>query len=111
MLTGQYDPSLLQQGLVGQAILPATVSGNDLQTQIFNILYHTLRTTFSCFSPAGGDLTVSLTEGLATLEGIHLVCPNVQISGIDPSNINNITLQVTLDSRGSDQLFRCVTMP
>lgn len=51
---------------------------------------------------AGGDLTVSLTEGLATLEGIHLqltsanlVCPNVQISGIDPSNINNITLQVT----------------
>lgn len=52
--------------------------------------------------PAGGDLTVSLTDGLATLEGIHLqltsanlVCPNVQISGIDPSNINNITLQVT----------------
>ncbi|XP_073702923.1 zinc finger protein 236-like [Garra rufa] len=76
VLTGQYDPSLLQQGLVGQAILPATVS-------------------------AGGDLTVSLTEGLATLEGIHLqltptnlVCPNVQISGIDPSNINNITLQI-----------------
>ncbi|XP_057197139.1 zinc finger protein 236-like isoform X1 [Triplophysa rosa] len=76
VLTGQYDSSLLQQGLVGQAILPATVS-------------------------AGGDLTVSLTEGLATLEGIHLqltsgnlVCPNVQISGIDPSNINNITLQI-----------------
>ncbi|RXN06522.1 zinc finger protein 236 [Labeo rohita] len=76
VLAGQYDPSLLQQGLVGQAILPATVS-------------------------AGGDLTVSLTEGLATLEGIHLqltptnlVCPNVQISGIDPSNINNITLQI-----------------
>ncbi|XP_048008749.1 zinc finger protein 236-like isoform X2 [Megalobrama amblycephala] len=69
VLTGQYDPSLLQQGLVGQAILPATVS-------------------------AGGDLTVSLSEGLATLEGIHLVCPNVQISGIDPSNINNITLQI-----------------
>lgn len=53
--------------------------------------------------PAGGDLTVSLTEGIATLEGIHLqltstnlVCPNVQISGIDPSNINNITLQVKL---------------
>lgn len=42
VLTGQYDPSLLQQGLVGQAILPATVSGNDLQTQIYNILYHTL---------------------------------------------------------------------
>lgn len=76
VLTGQYDHSLLQQGLVGQAILPATVS-------------------------AGGDLTVSLAEGLATLEGIHLqltptnlVCPNVQISGIDPSNINNITLQI-----------------
>lgn len=28
VLAGQYDPSLLQQGLVGQAILPATVSGN-----------------------------------------------------------------------------------
>ncbi|KAA0703564.1 Zinc finger protein 236 [Triplophysa tibetana] len=76
VLTGQYDSSLLQHGLVGQAILPATVS-------------------------AGGELTVSLTEGLATLEGIHLqltsgnlVCPNVQISGIDPSNINNITLQI-----------------
>ncbi|XP_051573971.1 zinc finger protein 236-like isoform X2 [Myxocyprinus asiaticus] len=76
VLTGPYESSLLQQGLVGQAILPATVS-------------------------AGGDLTVSLTEGLATLEGIHLqltsanlVCPNVQISGIDPSNINNITLQI-----------------
>nr|XP_055065958.1 zinc finger protein 236-like isoform X1 [Misgurnus anguillicaudatus] len=76
VLMGQYDPHLLQQGLVGQAILPATVS-------------------------AGGDLTVSLSEGLATLEGIHLqltsanlVCPNVQISGIDPSNINNITLQI-----------------
>lgn len=48
-----------------------------------------------------GDLTVSLSDGLTTLEGIHLqltpanlVCPNVQISGIDPSNINNITLQV-----------------
>lgn len=27
VLTGQYDSSLLQQGLVGQAILPATVSG------------------------------------------------------------------------------------
>ncbi len=29
VLAGQYDSSLLQQGLVGQAILPATVSGND----------------------------------------------------------------------------------
>ena len=48
---------------------------------------------------------MSLSEGLATLEGIHLqltsanlVCPNVQISGIDTSNINNITLQVTSPS-------------
>ncbi|KAM3872736.1 zinc finger protein 236 [Diretmus argenteus] len=76
VLTGQFDQSLLQQGLVGQAILPASMS-------------------------AGGDLTVSLSDGLATLEGIHLqltsanlVCPNVQISGIDTSNINNITLQI-----------------
>lgn len=52
---------------------------------------------------AAGDLTVSLPDGLTTLDGIHLqltpgnlVCPNVQISGIDTSNINNITLQVTL---------------
>jgi len=51
---------------------------------------------------AAGDLTVSLPEGLTTLDGIHLqltpaslVCPNVQISGLDTSNINNITLQVT----------------
>lgn len=50
---------------------------------------------------AAGDLTVSLPDGLTTLDGIHLqltpanlVCPNVQISGIDTSNINNITLQV-----------------
>lgn len=78
-LTGQFDQSLLQQGLVGQAILPASMS-------------------------AGGDLTVSLSDGLATLEGIqlqlssaNLVCPSVQISGIDTSNIsniNNITLQI-----------------
>ncbi|XP_059921116.1 zinc finger protein 236-like isoform X3 [Gadus macrocephalus] len=76
VLTGQFDPSLLQQGLVGQAILPASMSG--------------------------GDLTVSLTDGLATLEGIHLqltptnlVCPNVQISGMDAgTTINNITLQI-----------------
>lgn len=51
---------------------------------------------------AAGDLTVSLPDGLTTLDGIHLqltpanlVCPNVQISGIDTGNINNITLQVT----------------
>ncbi|XP_061116663.1 zinc finger protein 236-like isoform X1 [Conger conger] len=76
VLTGQFDQNLLQQGLVGQAILPASVS-------------------------AAGDLTVSLPEGLATLEGIqlqltstNLVCPNVQISGIDTTNINNITLQI-----------------
>nr|XP_058133894.1 zinc finger protein 236 isoform X2 [Dasypus novemcinctus] len=75
-LTGQLDQSLLQQGLLGQALLPASV-------------------------PAGGDLTVSLTDGgLATLEGIqlqlaaNLVGPNVQISGIDASSINNITLQI-----------------
>lgn len=56
-----------------------------------------------CSRPsAAGDLTVSLPDGLTTLDGIqlqltptNLVCPNVQISGIDPSNINNITLQVT----------------
>nr|XP_040021934.1 zinc finger protein 236-like isoform X2 [Gasterosteus aculeatus aculeatus] len=76
VLTGQFDQSLLQPGLVGQAILPATMS-------------------------AAGDLTVSLPDGLTTLDGIHLqltpgnlVCPNVQISGIDTSNINNITLQI-----------------
>ncbi|XP_035499603.1 zinc finger protein 236-like isoform X2 [Scophthalmus maximus] len=73
VLTGQFDQSLLQQGLVGQAILPASMS-------------------------AAGDLTVSLPDGLTTLDGIHLqltpanlVCPNVQISGIDA---NNITLQI-----------------
>ncbi|XP_034729238.1 zinc finger protein 236-like [Etheostoma cragini] len=76
VLTGQFDQNLLQQGLVGQAILPASMS-------------------------AAGDLTVSLPDGLTTLDGIHLqltpaslVCPNVQISGIDTSNINNITLQI-----------------
>ncbi|KAB0399007.1 hypothetical protein E2I00_017672 [Balaenoptera physalus] len=70
------DQSLLQQGLLGQAVLPASVS-------------------------AGGDWTVSLTDGsLATLEGIqlqlaaNLVAPSVQISGIDASSINNITLQI-----------------
>uniref|UniRef100_A0A8C9QHL2 Zinc finger protein 236 n=1 Tax=Spermophilus dauricus TaxID=99837 RepID=A0A8C9QHL2_SPEDA len=77
VLTGQFDQNLQNlQGLVGQGILPAAVS-------------------------AGGDLTVSLTDGsLATLEGIqlqlaaNLVGPNVQISGIDASSINNITLQI-----------------
>ncbi|XP_027431698.2 zinc finger protein 236 isoform X11 [Zalophus californianus] len=76
VLTGQFDQNVLQQGLVGQAILPASVS-------------------------AGGDWTVSLTDGsLTTLEGIqlqlaaNLVGPNVQISGIDASSINNITLQI-----------------
>ncbi|XP_059751598.1 zinc finger protein 236 isoform X6 [Balaenoptera ricei] len=76
VLAGQLDQSLLQQGLLGQAVLPASVS-------------------------AGGDWTVSLTDGsLATLEGIqlqlaaNLVAPSVQISGIDASSINNITLQI-----------------
>ncbi|KAM3614930.1 uncharacterized protein V6R79_020939 [Siganus canaliculatus] len=76
VLTGQFDQNLLQPGLVGQAILPASMS-------------------------AAGDLTVSLPDGLTTLDGIHLqltpaslVCPNVQISGIDNGNINNITLQI-----------------
>uniref|UniRef100_A0A671WLP4 Zinc finger protein 236 n=1 Tax=Sparus aurata TaxID=8175 RepID=A0A671WLP4_SPAAU len=76
VLAGQFDQNLLQPGLVGQAILPASMS-------------------------AAGDLTVSLPDGLTTLDGIHLqltpanlVCPNVQISGIDTSNINNITLQI-----------------
>ncbi|XP_071593118.1 zinc finger protein 236 isoform X5 [Heliangelus exortis] len=76
VLTSQFDQNLLQQGLVGQAILPASVS-------------------------AGGDVTVSLTDGsLATLEGIqlqlaaNLVGQNVQISGIDTTSINNITLQI-----------------
>ncbi|KAK2499373.1 hypothetical protein MC885_001907 [Smutsia gigantea] len=75
VLTGQFDQSLLQQGLVSQALLPATMS-------------------------AGGDWTVSLTDGsVTTLEGIqlqlaaNLLGPNVQISGIDASSINNITLQ------------------
>ncbi|XP_067888593.1 zinc finger protein 236-like isoform X3 [Heterodontus francisci] len=77
VLTSQFEQNLLQQGLVGQAILPASMS-------------------------AGGDLTLSLTDAsFAALEGIqlqltsaNLVGQNVQISGIDPSNINNITLQI-----------------
>ncbi|XP_054439767.1 zinc finger protein 236 [Pteronotus mesoamericanus] len=76
VLTGQFDPSLLQPGLVSQAVLPGSVS-------------------------AGSDWTVSLSDGsLAALEGIQLqlaasvVGPNVQISGIDASGINNITLQI-----------------
>ncbi|XP_047554226.1 zinc finger protein 236 isoform X5 [Lutra lutra] len=76
VLAGQFEQSVLQQGLVGQAVLPASVS-------------------------AGGDWTVSLTDGsLTTLEGVqlqlaaNLVGPNVQISGIDASSINNITLQI-----------------
>ncbi|XP_041844446.1 zinc finger protein 236-like isoform X2 [Melanotaenia boesemani] len=77
-LTGQFDQNLLQPGLVSQAILPASMS-------------------------AAGDLTVSLPDSLTTLDGIHLqltpVCPNVQISGIDTSNINNITLQCLFPSQ------------
>ncbi|XP_077455231.1 zinc finger protein 236 isoform X1 [Stigmatopora argus] len=74
VLTGQFDQNLLQLGLVGQAILPA---------------------------PMSGDVNVPLSDGLTTLEGIQLqltstnsVGPNVQISGIDTSNLNNITLQI-----------------
>ncbi|KAM7126021.1 zinc finger protein 236 isoform 3-T3 [Molossus nigricans] len=76
LLTSQFDPNLLQPGLVSQAILPGAVSG-------------------------GSDWTVSLADGsLAALESIqlqlaaNLVGPNVQISGIDASGINNITLQI-----------------
>eukprot|EP00064_Thunnus_orientalis_P014040 superscaffoldBa00002383_g14081 len=62
----------------------------------------TVKSTLDCHVKTHtGDLTVSLSDGLTTLEGIHLqltpanlVCPNVQISGIDTSNINNITLQI-----------------
>ncbi|KAB1256377.1 Zinc finger protein 236 [Camelus dromedarius] len=89
VLAGQLDQGLLQPGLVGQAVLPASVSG-------FLIPIHSYS-----FSAAGGDWTVSLTDGsLATLEGIqlqlaaNLVGPNVQISGIEASSINNITLQI-----------------
>lgn len=31
VLTGQYDQNLLQQGLIGQAILPASMSGRDYE--------------------------------------------------------------------------------
>ncbi|XP_078462550.1 zinc finger protein 236 isoform X1 [Lampetra planeri] len=80
VLTAQFEPSVLQSsGIVGQALLPASISG--------------------------GDFTVSLSDsGLATLqslEGIqlqlsaaNLVAQNVQISGLDPNTINNITLQI-----------------
>ncbi|KAF4792331.1 hypothetical protein TURU_122448 [Turdus rufiventris] len=64
----------------------------------------TVKSTLDCHvktHTAGGDLTVSLTDGsLATLEGIqlqlaaNLVGQNVQISGIDATGINNITLQI-----------------
>ncbi|XP_072906687.1 zinc finger protein 236-like isoform X2 [Hemitrygon akajei] len=77
VMTNQFDQNLLQQGLVGQATLPSSMS-------------------------AGGDLTLSLTDAsFAILEGIqlqlvsaNLVGQNVQISGLDPTNINNITLQI-----------------
>uniref|UniRef100_S4RJ24 Zinc finger protein 236 n=1 Tax=Petromyzon marinus TaxID=7757 RepID=S4RJ24_PETMA len=85
VLTAQFEPSVLQSsGIVGQALLPASISG---------------------FGFTGGDFTVSLSDsGLATLqslEGIqlqlsaaNLVAQNVQISGLDPNTINNITLQI-----------------
>ncbi|KAF0045089.1 hypothetical protein F2P81_001618 [Scophthalmus maximus] len=68
VLTGQFDQSLLQQGLVGQAILPASMS-------------------------AAGDLTVSLPDGLTTLDGIHLQ--------LTPANlIDHALLQQTLQQGG-----------
>lgn len=69
---------------------------------------------------AGGDLTVSLTDGsLATLEGIqlqlaaNLVGQNVQISGIDAASINNITLQVGCSQflMMSDGVFPFCSLP
>lgn len=38
VLSSQFDPSLLQQGLVGQAILPASVSGNRIVTKYCIVL-------------------------------------------------------------------------
>lgn len=34
VLTGQFDQNLVQQGLVGQAILPTSMSGKDSLTHI-----------------------------------------------------------------------------
>uniref|UniRef100_A0A8V0XYN0 Zinc finger protein 236 n=1 Tax=Gallus gallus TaxID=9031 RepID=A0A8V0XYN0_CHICK len=66
VLTSQFDQNLLQQGLVGQAILPASVSDGSLAT----------------------------LEGIQLQLAANLVGQNVQISGIDAASINNITLQI-----------------
>uniref|UniRef100_A0A8B9F774 Zinc finger protein 236 n=1 Tax=Amazona collaria TaxID=241587 RepID=A0A8B9F774_9PSIT len=66
VLTNQFDQNLLQQGLVGQAILPASVSDGSLAT----------------------------LEGIQLQLAANLVGQNVQISGIDATSINNITLQI-----------------
>ncbi|XP_048145328.1 zinc finger protein 236 isoform X2 [Corvus hawaiiensis] len=66
VLTSQFDQNLLQQGLVGQAILPASVSDGSLAT----------------------------LEGIQLQLAANLVGQNVQISGIDATGINNITLQI-----------------
>lgn len=42
VLTGQYDPNLLQQGIVGQTILPATMSGNMHMCTHLLYLFHIL---------------------------------------------------------------------
>lgn len=87
--------------------ITGTKAGRDYFAQ--NVKMRTV-----CSDASTGDLTVSLSDGLTTLEGIHfqltpasLVCPNVQISGIDPSNINNITLQVITHLHLS--LYLCLT--
>ncbi|KYO35392.1 zinc finger protein 236 isoform A [Alligator mississippiensis] len=61
-----FDQNLLQQGLVGQAILPASMSDGSLAT----------------------------LEGIQLQLAANLVGQNVQISGIDAASINNITLQI-----------------
>uniref|UniRef100_A0A8B9Q296 Zinc finger protein 236 n=1 Tax=Apteryx owenii TaxID=8824 RepID=A0A8B9Q296_APTOW len=66
VLTSQFDQNLLQQGLVGQAILPASVSDGSLAS----------------------------LEGIQLQLAANLVGQNVQISGIDATSINNITLQI-----------------
>ncbi|XP_019346092.1 zinc finger protein 236 isoform X2 [Alligator mississippiensis] len=66
VLTSQFDQNLLQQGLVGQAILPASMSDGSLAT----------------------------LEGIQLQLAANLVGQNVQISGIDAASINNITLQI-----------------
>ncbi|NWX99557.1 ZN236 protein, partial [Nothoprocta ornata] len=66
VLTSQFEQNLLPQGLVGQAILPASVSDGSLAT----------------------------LEGIQLQLAANLVGQNVQISGIDAASINNITLQI-----------------